>query len=551
MKSRELLYGAEARTKLKNGVDALANMVKVTLGPSGRNVIIDKSFGPPLITKDGVTVAKEVFLKDQILTVGANFVREVASKTAESAGDGTTTATVLAQAIIQEGMKWVELGSNPILIKEGIEKARDQVIRYLKEMTSPVETAKDVENVACISTNNDTVLGKLVADAVSQAGNEGVITLNNSPTTETYVEMTGGSEIGNGYSSVYFVTNPQKATAELSNVAILLCADPLQGRDFIPNSPVANVVDQVIREGRSLLIVAADFDQPLMENLVANKVQKNLKICAVKAPGYQNYMVDILQDVAALVGGKVIGNRAAFPLINLKKEDLGGADKVIVSKDKTLIVGAYGTDEALLDRVSEIKAQIANASIKADIQKMEERKARLSGGVCVLQVGGATETEVEEKKMRLEDALHATRAAIQEGVVPGGGTALLRASIYITDSIVWDTLSSEDEKIGVRLLSKAIRVPFKTILDNAGLNSEEVLAKIKNSDKEILYGLNVRTNTYGNLIQMGVVDPLKVVRLALENAVSIGSLFLTTEGAIIRSQEELLQHEQLLNSLNT
>ena len=550
MKSRELLYGKDARSKLKEGVDALANMVKVTLGPSGRNVIIDKITGSPLITKDGVTVAKEVFLKDQTLTVGANFVKEVASKTAESAGDGTTTATVLAQAIIQEGMKSVEFGSNPVLIKEGIEIARDNIIRYLKEeMSSLVETPQDIENVACISTNNDVVLGKLVSEAVSKAGNEGVITLSNSPTTETYVEMMGGSEIGNGYSSVYFITNPQKATAELDNVAILLCADPLQGRDFVPNSPVANVVDQVIRDGRSILIVAADFDQGLMENFVANKVQHGLKICAVKAPGYQNYMVDILQDIAALVGGKVVGNRAAFPLKDLKKSDLGGADKIIATKDKTLIVGAYGTTDALSQRVEEIKAQITNVSIQSDLQKMEERKAKLLGGICVIQVGGATEAEVEEKKMRLEDALHATRAAIQEGVVPGGGVALLRSSIYLTDGCVWD-IYSEDILIGIRLLAKAVRIPFKSILDNAGLNSEEVLAKIR-SEQNLAYGLNVRTNQYGNLIDMGVVDPLKVVRSALENAVSIGSLFLTTEGAIIRSEEELLQHEQLLNSLNT
>lgn len=548
MKSRELLYGKDARTKLKTGVDALANMVKVTLGPSGRNVIIDKYVGPPLITKDGVTVAKEVFLKDQVLTVGANFVREVASKTAESAGDGTTTAIVLAQAIIQEGIKSVEFGANPILIKKGMELAKDSIIEYLKTQASPIESIQDIENVATISTNNDSVLGKLVADAVSKAGDEGVIVLGNSPTSKTYVEVTGGSEIGNGYASVYFITNTQRGTAELENVSILLCADPLQGKDFTPGSALANILDQTVRDGKAVLIVAADFDQNLMNNLVANKVQHGAKLCAVKAPGYQNYMVDVLKDIEVLVGGKVVGDRAAYPIKDFVKTDLGGALRVIVTKDKTTIVGAKGTLEDIQRRVDEIKAQISTTVVTSDIQKMNERKAKLLGGVCILQAGGATEAEVEEKKMRLEDALHATRAAIQEGVVPGGGVALLRASLYGEDT-PRDTSLSEDELLGIKILHRAIRTPFKIILDNAGLNSEEILAKIK-EDKSNSYGLNVRTNVYGDLVKMGVVDPLKVVRLALENAVSIGSLFLTTEGAIIRSEEELLIHEQLLNSLD-
>ena len=520
-------YDMEARSTLKDGVDKLANAVKVTLGPKGRNVILDKKFGAPTITKDGVSVAKEIELDNPVENMGAQMVKEVASKTSDIAGDGTTTATVLAQAIITEGLRNVTAGANPMDLKRGIDGAVRQVTEYLKSISKEVSDKEEIAQVGTISANNDSEIGDLIADAMDKVGNEGVITVEEAKGIETELDVVEGMQFDRGYLSPYFVTNPEAMEAELDNPLILIHENKISVmKDLLP------VLEKASQTGRPLLIIAEDVDGEALATLVVNKIRGSLKVCAVKAPGFGDRRKAMLQDIAILTGGTVISEEQGYKLENATLEYLGSARTVTVDKDNSTIVEGKGDADAVLARVNEIKAQIDKTSSDYDREKLQERLAKLSGGVAVINIGAATEVEMKEKKARVEDALHATRAAVKEGIVPGGGVALLRASEIVSSDDM-----DHDIALGVDIVRKSLEAPVRQILSNAGLEAPVVLAKILN-DKNKNYGFDARKEDYTDMVKSGIIDPTLVTRTAVENAASVSSLMLTTEAVVYDKPEE-------------
>ena len=515
-------YNTTARTKLRTGVDKLADAVKVTLGPRGRNVAIDKKFGSPTITKDGVTVAKEVELENKFENKGAQMVKEVASKTADVAGDGTTTATVLAQSIITEGLKNVAAGANPMDLKRGIDKAVEKVIEHLKEQSQTVgNDNKKIEAVASISANNDPTIGKLIAEAMQKVGKDGVITVEEAKGTETTVEVVEGMQFDRGYISPYFVTNSEKMEAELDNPYILIYDKKISSM-----KDILHILEKVAQGGRPLLIIAEDLEGEALATLVVNKLRGTLKVAAVKAPGFGDRRKEMLQDIAVLTKGTVISEEQGYKLENADLTYLGQASSITIDKDNTTIVGGKGKKDDISARINQIKAQIEVTTSDYDKEKLQERLAKLSGGVAVLNIGAATEVEMKEKKDRVDDALHATRAAVEEGIVPGGGTAFIRA-VAALDNF---RSSNEDEKVGVQIVRRALESPLRTIVENAGLEASVIVNNIRDGKGD--YGFNARTEVYENLLKSGVIDPTKVTRVALEHAASIAGMLLTTECVI-------------------
>jgi chaperonin GroEL len=525
--AKQILFDTDARDKLKKGVDTLANAVKVTLGPKGRNVIIDKKFGSPSITKDGVSVAKEIELKDSIENMGAQLVKEVASKTADAAGDGTTTATVLAQAIYGIGAKNVAAGANPMDLKRGIDKAVTAIVANLKSQSKAINSSKEITQVATISANNDHEIGKMIADAMEKVGKEGVITVEEARGTETEVKTVEGMQFDRGYLSPYFVTNTEKMEAELERPFILISEKKVSSmKELLP------VLEAVAQTGRPLLIIAEDVDGEALATLVVNKIRGALKICAVKAPGFGDRRKAMLEDIAILTGGTVISEERGFKLENVTIEMLGQSEKVSVDKDNTTVINGAGDSEAIKGRVNQIKAQIENTTSDYDREKLQERLAKLSGGVAIIYIGAATEVEMKEKKDRVDDALHATRAAVEEGIIAGGGVALIRAQAALEGISV----ENADEKTGVAIIRNAIEAPLRTIVANAGGEGSVVVQAVKSG--EGAYGYNAREDKYEDMIAAGIIDPTKVTRLALENAASIAGLLLTTEAVITDIPEE-------------
>lgn len=526
--AKDIKYDVEARDALKRGVDALANAVKVTLGPKGRNVIIDKKFGSPQITKDGVTVAKEVELTHSIENMGAQLVKEVASKTADIAGDGTTTATVLAQAIINAGLKNVAAGANPMDLKRGIDKAVESVIENLKKQSKQVgNDTKKIEQVATISANNDNNIGKLIADAMSKVKKEGVITVEEAKGTETYVEVVEGMQFDRGYISPYFITDADKMEAVLENPLILIYDKKISNmKELLP------VLEKAVQTGKPILIIAEDVDGEALATLVVNKLRGTLKIAAVKAPGFGDRRKAMLEDIAILTGGRVISEEMGMKLEHADLSYLGKAEKVTIDKDNTTIVGGAGKKADITARVNQIKAQIETTTSDYDKEKLQERLAKLAGGVAVLYVGAATEVEMKEKKDRVDDALAATRAAVEEGIVPGGGVAYIRAASAL-EKLKGDT---EDETTGINIVKRALEEPLRQICFNAGLDGSIIVQKVKESKDD--YGFNARTEKFENLFDAGVIDPTKVARVALENAASVAGMLLTTECVLAEKKEE-------------
>ncbi|MES2388663.1 MAG: chaperonin GroEL [Bacteroidota bacterium] len=525
--SKKIHFDVTAREKLKKGVDTLADAVKVTLGPRGRNVILDKKFGAPSVTKDGVTVAKDIELKDPIENMGAQLVKEVASKTADSAGDGTTTATVLTQAIFGTGIKSVTAGANPMDLKRGIEKAVAAVVANLKEQSRPISNNNEIEQVATISANNDFEIGKMIAKAMDKVGKDGVITVEEAKGTETEVKTVEGMQFDRGYLSAYFVTNTEKMEVELDRPYILIYDKKVSSmKELLP------VLEAVAQTGRPLLIVAEDVDGEALATLVVNKIRGALKVAAVKAPGFGDRRKAMLEDIAALTGGTVISEDQGYKLENVTLQSLGTAERILIDKDNTTIVNGSGTKESITGRINQIKAQIENTTSDYDREKLQERLAKLSGGVAILYIGAVTEVEMKEKKDRVDDALHATRAAVEEGIVPGGGVALIRASASLKD-LKGD---NEDETIGINIIRVAIESPLRAIVANAGGEGSVVVNKVKEGTGD--YGFNARTGTYENFFAAGIIDPTKVTRLALENAASIAGLLLTTECVIADDPED-------------
>ncbi|MBX7227500.1 MAG: chaperonin GroEL [Chitinophagales bacterium] len=528
MSSKQIIYGTESRDKLKAGVDALANAVKVTLGPKGRNVVIEKKFGAPAITKDGVTVAKEVELKDPIENMGAQMVKEVASKTNDVAGDGTTTATVLAQALIGPGLKSIVSGANPMDLKRGIDKAVIKVVEELKNLSK--EVGKDyskIKQVASISANNDEEIGDLIAKAMEKVSTEGVITVEEAKGTETYVDVVEGMQFDRGYLSPYFVTNTEKMEVELENPYILIYDKKVSTmKDLLP------ILEKEVQTGRPLLIIAEDVENDALATLVVNRLRGALKVAAVKAPGFGDRRKAMLQDIAILTGGTVISEELGYRLEDATLDQLGTCERVVIDKDNTTIVNGSGKKADIQARIKEIKAQIESTTSDYDREKLQERLAKLSGGVAVLYVGAATEVEMKEKKDRVDDALHATRAAVAEGIIPGGGVALVRA-IPALDKV---DFINHDEKMGVDIVRKALESPLRQIVENAGLEGSIIVHNVKEGKGD--YGFNARTEKYENLFKAGVIDPTKVTRVALENAASIASMILTTECAIAEEPED-------------
>ena len=526
--AKELLYNIEARDALKRGVDQLADAVKVTLGPKGRNVIIDKKYGAPHITKDGVTVAKEIELPDARENLGAQLVKEVASKTGDQAGDGTTTATVLAQAIVGVGLKNVTAGANPMDLKRGIDKAVNAIVANIKEQSEVVGNDFDkIEQVATISANNDAEIGKLIADAMKKVSKDGVITIEEAKGRDTTIDVVEGMQFDRGYISPYFVTNTEKMEVEMEKPYILIHDKKISNlKELLP------VLEPAVQSGRPLLIIAEDVDSEALTTLVVNRLRAQLKICAVKAPGFGDRRKEMLQDIATLTGGLVISEEQGIKLESATIEMLGTAERVTVSKDNTVIVNGAGEKQAIADRVNQIKAQIANTTSDYDREKLQERLAKLSGGVAVLYVGAASEVEMKEKKDRVDDALSATRAAIEEGIVPGGGVAYIRAIKAI------DELKGEcaDEKTGIDIVRRAIEEPLRQISLNAGKEGAVIVQCVMDGKDD--FGYNARLDKYENLFAAGVVDPAKVARIALENAASIAGMFLTTECVITDKKEE-------------
>jgi len=526
--AKEITFDVAAREKLKAGVDALANAVKVTLGPKGRNVVIDKKFGAPHITKDGVSVAKEIELKDPIENMGAQMLKEVASKTADIAGDGTTTATVLAQAIVSTGLKNVASGANPMDLKRGIDKAVSAVVGALKVSSKEVGSDNNkIKQVATISANNDESIGALIADAMAKVGIEGVITVEEAKGTETDVKTVEGMQFDRGYLSPYFVTNAENMEAELENAYILIYDKKISNmKELLP------VLEKTVQTGKPLLIIAEDVDGEALATLVVNKMRGALRIAAVKAPGFGDRRKAMLQDIAILTGGTVISEEMGLKLDATALEDLGRAEKITIDKDNTTIVNGAGSKEGIQARVSEIKAQIEKTTSDYDREKLQERLAKLAGGVAVLYVGAATEVEMKEKKDRVDDALHATRAAVAEGIVPGGGTALIRASAAL-EGLKGD---NDDETTGIAIIKRAIEEPLRQIVANAGGEGAVIVQKVREGKDD--FGYNARTETFENLLSSGVIDPTKVVRVALENAASIAGMLLTTECVISDIKED-------------
>lgn len=529
MAAKLIQFDAEARSALKRGVDKLADAVKVTLGPKGRNVVIDKKFGTPTVTKDGVTVAKEIELEDPTENMGAQMVKEVASKTSDIAGDGTTTATVLAQSIYKEGLKNVTAGANPMDLKRGIDLAVASVVGGLKEISKNIDktSKKEIAQVGAISANNDMVIGELIADAMMKVGTDGVITVEEAKGTDTTMDVVEGMQFDRGYLSPYFVTDADSMEAVLEDPYILIHDKKISGmKDLLP------ILEKTAQAGHGLLIIAEDVEGEALATLVVNKLRGTLKIIAVKAPGFGDRRKAMLEDIAVLTAGTVISEETGFKLENATISYLGQAKKVVVDKDNTTIVEGKGKKDDIKKRVNEIKAQIEKTTSDYDKEKLQERLAKLSGGVAVLKIGAATEIEMKEKKARVEDALHATRAAVEEGIVPGGGVALIRVAKKL------DSLKTEnnDQKIGVDIIRKAIEEPLKLIVENAGLEGAVILNKVKEGKDD--YGFNAQTEEYQNLISAGVIDPTKVTRIALENAASVASMLITTEAVITEKPEK-------------
>jgi chaperonin GroEL len=524
--AKQIIYGEQSRQALLHGVNALADAVKVTLGPKGRNVVLDKKFGSPLITKDGVTVAKEIELKNPVENMGAQMVREVASKTSDIAGDGTTTATVLAQAIYREGSKNVAAGANPMELKRGIERAVEVVIESIKKLSKPVK-GNMIAQVGTISANNDTTIGKIIAEAMEKVGKDGVITVEEAKTLETSLEVVEGMQFDRGYLSPYFVTDPERMEVVLENPVVLIHEKKISSmKDLLP------VLEQVARMGKPLLIIAEDVDGEALATLVVNKLRGTLSAAAVKAPGFGDRRKAMLEDIAILTGGRAITEDLGIKLENIRIEDLGQAKKITIDKDNTTIVEGAGTSQAIEGRVKQIRAQVEDTTSDYDREKLQERLAKIVGGVAVIKVGAATETEMKEKKARVEDAMHATKAAVEEGIVPGGGVALLRG-IQALNKLKLEG----DQQIGVNLVKRALEDPMRWIANNAGVEGSIVVQKVLES-KDEEWGFNAQEEKYENLVQAGVIDPAKVVRTALQNASSIASLLLTTEAMVCDIPEE-------------
>ncbi|MDR3610729.1 MAG: chaperonin GroEL [Ignavibacteriaceae bacterium] len=527
MASKLIEYDSEARTKIKKGVDKLANAVKVTLGPKGRNVILEKKFGAPTVTKDGVSVAKEIELEDAVENMGAQMVREVASKTSDVAGDGTTTATVLAQAIYREGLKNVTAGANPMDLKRGIDIAVTKVIEHLKTISKEVEGRNEIAQVGSISANNDKSIGDLIADAMEKVGKDGVITVEEAKGTDTGLEVVEGMQFDRGYLSPYFVTNTENMEAELEDPFILIHDKKISAmKDLLP------VLEKVAQQGRSMLIIAEDLEGEALATLVVNKIRGTLKIAAVKAPGFGDRRKAMLEDIAVLTGGTVISEERGFKLENATVSYLGTAKKVVIDKDNTTIVEGAGKTEDIKKRISEIKAQVEKTTSDYDKEKLQERLAKLSGGVAVLKIGASTEVEMKEKKARVEDALHATRAAVEEGIVAGGGVAFVRA-IPVLEKLEG---ANPDQTIGIKIIMKALEEPLRQIVNNAGIEGSVVLQKVKEGKDD--FGFNAATEQYEKLIKSGVIDPTKVTRTALENAASVAALLITTEAVVYEKKEK-------------
>jgi len=527
MAAKELLFNVDARAKLKKGVDHLAEAVKVTLGPKGRNVVIDKKFGSPTVTKDGVTVAKEVELSDPVENMGAQMVKEVATKTSDLAGDGTTTATVLAQAIFREGLKNVTAGANPMELKRGIERAVEAVVEHLKTISTPSAGKKEIAQVGTISANNDKEIGNLIAEAMEKVGKDGVITVEEAKGLETTLETVDGMQFDRGYLSPYFVTDPEKMEAVLDDPYILIHDKKISAmKELLP------ILEKVAQTGKPLLLIAEDVEGEALATLVVNKLRGTLKVVAVKAPGFGDRRKEMLRDVAVLTGGQVISEEVGFKLENATLSDLGRAKRVVVDKDNTTIVDGKGKEGDIQGRINEIKAAVEKSTSDYDKEKLQERLAKLAGGVAVINVGAATETEMKEKKARVEDALHATRAAVEEGIVPGGGVALLRAQIALEK-----IKGTEDEKVGVEIVRRALEEPIRMIAQNAGAEGSIVVARVRES-KDKNFGYNAQTDAYEDLAKSGVIDPTKVTRTALQNAASIAGLLLTTECVVVEKKED-------------
>jgi chaperonin GroEL len=527
MAAKELHFNTEARAALKRGVDQLAEAVKVTLGPKGRNVVIDKKFGAPTVTKDGVTVAKEIELSDPLENMGAQLVKEVATKTSDLAGDGTTTATVLAQAIFREGLKNVTAGVNPMALKRGIDKAVAAVVEELKNMSVVTQGKKEIAQVGAISANNDKEIGDLIAEAMEKVGKDGVITVEEAKGLETTLETVEGMQFDRGYLSPYFVTDPEKMEAALDDAMILIHDKKISSmKDLLP------ILEKVAQLGKPLLIIAEDIEGEALATLVVNKLRGTLRVAAVKAPGFGDRRKAMLQDIAVLTGGQVISEEVGFKLENAVITDLGKAKRIVVDKDNTTLIDGAGEDDKIQGRIKEIKAAVEKTTSDYDKEKLQERLAKIAGGVAVINVGAATESEMKEKKARVEDALHATRAAVEEGIVPGGGVALVRAQKALKSL----KLEDSDEQIGVGIISRAIEEPIRMIVQNAGGEGSIVIEKVRNS-KEANFGYNALTDEYENLVEAGVIDPTKVTRTALQNAASIAGLLLTTEALIVEKKE--------------
>jgi chaperonin GroEL len=528
MAAKELHFNVDARAALKRGVDQLAEAVKVTLGPKGRNVVIDKKFGAPTVTKDGVTVAKEIELNDPLENMGAQMVKEVATKTSDLAGDGTTTATVLAQAIFREGLKNVTAGVNPMALKRGIEKAVATVVEDIKKISVPTSGKKEIAQVGSISANNDKEIGDLIAEAMEKVGKDGVITVEEAKGLETTLETVDGMQFDRGYVSPYFVTDPEKMEAALEDALILIHDKKIASmKDLLP------VLEKVAQQGRPLLIIAEDVEGEALATLVVNKLRGTLRVTAVKAPGFGDRRKAMLQDIAVLTNGQVISEEVGFKLENAVISDLGRAKRIVIDKDNTTIIDGAGDDSKIQGRVNEIRNAIDKSTSDYDKEKLQERLAKLAGGVAVINVGAATEAEMKEKKARVEDALHATRAAVEEGIVPGGGVAFIRAQRALKGL----KLDEADEQIGVDIVRRAIEEPIRMIVQNAGAEGSIVVEKVRAS-KDDAFGYNALTDTYENLVQAGVIDPTKVTRTALQNAASIASLLLTTEAIVVEKKEE-------------
>src|SRR5437660_705057 len=528
MPAKQLEFNVEARARLKRGVDQLAEAVKVTLGPKGRNVVIDKKFGNPTVTKDGVTVAKEIELEDPIENMGAQMVKEVATKTSDLAGDGTTTATVLAQAIFREGLKNVTAGANPMALKRGIDRAVSTVVEELKKISVPTGGKKEIAQVGSISANNDAEIGNLIAEAMEKVGKDGVITVEEARGLDTTLETVDGMQFDRGYVSPYFVTDPEKMEAVLEDAFILIHDKKISSmKDLLP------VLEKVAQQGRPLLIIAEDIEGEALATLVVNKLRGTLRVCAVKAPGFGDRRKAMLQDIAVVSGGKIISEEIGFKLENTTVADLGRFKRIVVDKDNSTLVDGAGTEDEIQGRIRELKAEIDKSTSDYDKEKLQERLAKLSGGVAIINVGAATESEMKEKKARVEDALHATRAAVEEGIVTGGGVAFIRAQ----GALKRLKLQDSEEQIGLEIVRRAIEEPIRMIVQNAGGEPSIVVERVRAS-KDDAFGYNALTDTFENLIQAGVIDPTKVTRMALQNAASIAGLLLTTECTLVEHREE-------------